>query len=322
MNAQNSKAGARHMPRAIGRGRAATSGDHDERAIAEYASLSPEDERGDQQQRHGSGGREVGLRRILEQAPKFGGQRIETGRQRQNCRRAEQGERLQECHQHAGEQGRQYQRNGDVPRGAPPIGTNDGGGVLKLRRHALKCVGKQGEDVRKRVAGGGEDDTRYGEDIEHMLVASKAKYLAGPDVQKTGVWGGQNFPRDGAEKRRGDEGGGDRGTDRASQRHVCAGNQKRERQGDDRAQSGDTDGDHHGDAHGSAQRTVGDQREPVADRDLPLIVRHAVPKQPAGRHYHQKGETKRQQREDGCGEIEAAAASNAGDLLARQQQGG
>src|ERR1019366_870315 len=100
-------------------------------AASENELLRLQQQDGQQQQRHGGGGGKFELGRILEQAPDFGGHGVETGGQRQDRRRAEQGHRLQKGDQRAGDEGRQRQRDRHPPRRGPSLAAEDGGSILE-----------------------------------------------------------------------------------------------------------------------------------------------------------------------------------------------
>jgi hypothetical protein len=91
-------------------------------APAERQRLAAQQHDRQQQQGQRGGGGELGLGRELEQAPDARGQRVEACRDREDGGRAEQVQRLQEGDQGAGQQGRQGERHGDVPRRLPGPG--------------------------------------------------------------------------------------------------------------------------------------------------------------------------------------------------------
>src|SRR5207248_553186 len=67
------------------------------------------------QQRHRRRGREMRFRRRLKEAPDLGRDDMEAGRQGQDRRCAELGQRLHESDEGSGQQGRQHHRQGDPP---------------------------------------------------------------------------------------------------------------------------------------------------------------------------------------------------------------
>ena len=132
--------------------------------------LGAQQHHGEHQQRQRGRGGELGLGRILEQAPDLRRHGVEAGRQRQDRGRAEQRHRLQERDQRAGEQRRQRERHGDAPRRDPGAAAEDRGRVLQVARNAVERVRHQHEDIREGVAGDDEDQPGERVDVEQLLV--------------------------------------------------------------------------------------------------------------------------------------------------------
>ena len=115
---------------------------------------------------------------ILEQAPDLRRDDVEAGRQREDRRRAEHGQRLQDGDQRPGQHRRQHERQGDPPQRRREPAAEHGGGVLEVGRHALERVDDQGEDVGEGVAGDGEDEALEGVDVDEVLVGLEPEQAA------------------------------------------------------------------------------------------------------------------------------------------------
>jgi hypothetical protein len=127
---------------------------------------------------------------------------VEAGRQRQDRGRAEQRHRLQEGDQRACQQRRHDERNGDPTRGRPGAAAQDRGRVLEIARNAIKRIGNQHEDIRKRVAGDHEDQAGQRVDVEQVSIHLGAGDCAPRLVDQPGIGRCQKLPRNRAQKRR------------------------------------------------------------------------------------------------------------------------
>ena len=242
---------------------------------------------GQQQQRHGGGGGEFEFRRILEQAPDLRGHGVKAGRQRQDRRRAEQRHRLQKRDQGAGDQRRQRQRNRDAPRRGPGLAAEDGGGVLEFARHVVERIGDQHEHEGKRVAGDHEDDSGHRIDVEQMLVGFRAGHETKQLVEQAAVGRGQQFPGDGAEKRRRHERGRDQRADELPPGHVGARHQPSHRGGDGAADDGGRDRDDRGGQQRIEEIGIGEQRDEILQGQVVGLVGDAVDREPRQRQHDQ-----------------------------------
>jgi hypothetical protein len=127
---------------------------------------------------------------------------VEAGRDRQDRGRAEQCHRLQERHQRAGEQRRQRERNGHLPRRHQRTTAEDRGCVLEVAGNAIERIRDQHEDVGKRVAGNDKDQPGQRVDVEQRIGLRIADDGAIELIEQAGVRRRQQFPRDRTEKRR------------------------------------------------------------------------------------------------------------------------
>ena len=116
------------------------------------------------EQRQRGSGRKPEPRRELEQAPDLRRDDMEASGQRQDRRRAEHGQRLQDGDQRAGQHCRQHSGNGDFAQRRHRFAAKDGRSVLEIRRDLVERIGDQREDIRESEAGDGEDQPTEGVD--------------------------------------------------------------------------------------------------------------------------------------------------------------
>ena len=292
--------------------RAIFAADHRIAAPAENEFLRLQQQDGQQQQRHGRGGRQFKLRRILKQAPDLRGHGVEAGGQRQDRGRAEQRHRLQERDQRAGHQCRQRQRNRDPPRRGPGLAAENGGGVLQFARHGVERIGHQHEHERKGVAGDHEDDPGHRIDVEQMIVGIRAGQQSKQLVEQAAVRRRQQFPGHRAEKRRRHERRRDQRADELPPGHVGARHQPSHRRCDDaadRSRGGRDDG-------GGQQRIeeirIGEQRDEVLQRDMIGLVGDAIDRQPGHRQHDQHDQQRREQPQHRLGPVDLRLGGDGG----------
>ena len=261
-----------------------------------------------QQQRDRGSSGELGLGRILEQAPDLGGHGVEAGGQREDRGRAEQRHRLQERDQRAGQHRGQRQRNGDAPRRHPHAAAENGGRVLEIARNAVERVRDQHEHVRERVAGDHEDQPAERIDVEQRLGAWIADGAAIELVEQPRVRRGEQFPGDRAEERRRDERGGHQRADGAAQRHVGARHQPAHRRCDHAADDGGRGRKDDGGDERVEEGRIGDKAGEVVERETARLVGQAEVGQPRHRQHDQHDQDRRKCDQDRPGEVEAGAA--------------
>jgi hypothetical protein len=183
--------------------------------------------------------------------------------------------------------GRQRQRNRDAPRGGPGAAAENGGGVFQFAGHVVECVGHQHEHEGEGVAGDHEDDAGQRIDVEQMLVALGAGQEAKELVEESAVRRGQQFPGDGAEERRRDEGGGDERANELAARHVRARHQPSHRCGNQAADDGGAGRDDRGRQQRIEEVGIGEQRDEVLQRHVISLVGQAVDQKPRHREHDQ-----------------------------------
>ncbi len=161
---------------------------------------------------------------------------------------------------------RQRQRNRDAPRRGPGPAAEDGGSVLQFARHVVERVRHQHEHERKGVAGDDENDPGHRIDVEQMLAGLDAGHEAIELVEQSAVGRRQQFPGDGAEKRRRHERGRDQRAYERPSRHVGARHQPPHRRRYDAADHGRGGGDGRGGHQRIEKIRIGEQRDEIPQR--------------------------------------------------------
>ena len=292
--------------------RAALAADHRIAAPSQHERLRAQQHHRQHEQRQGGGGGQLGLGRVLEQAPDLGGHGVEAGRQRQDRRRAEQRHRLQEGHQRAGGQRRQRQRDRHPPRRAPGAAAQHGGGVLEVAGDAVERVGDQHEHVREGVAGDDEDQAGECVDVEQHHVRAGAGGRAIELVEEAAVGRGQQLPGDGAEERRRHERGHHQHADGAAEGNVAARHDPAHGRGDEAADEADRGGDDERGRERLEEHRIGEERDEIGQRDVARAVGEGEHDQPRDRQHDQQAQRRRKQRHDNAGQVEAGADGGRG----------
>ena len=251
----------------------ALAADHGVALAPEDHGLAAQQNHGEHQQWQRRRGGELGLGRILEQAPDLGGHGVEAGGQCEDRGRAEQDHRLQKRDQRAGQKGRQRQRYRDAARSVPGACAEHGGGILEVAGDAVERVGDQHEHVRERVAGDHEDQPRQGVDVEQVLVLRRAGDDPVELVEKPAVRRGEDFPGHRAEERRRHERCRHQRADGARHRHVGARHQPAHRRRDDAAREAGRDRDDESGHQRIDKLRLAEQRAELIERERARLRR-------------------------------------------------
>ena len=169
-------------------------------APRQECALQVKGDHGDEHEHERQRGRQSVFRRIIEQRVDAGRQREDAGGQPDDRLRAEQGERIHEREQRAGEDRGRNQRSGDRERGAQLAGAEN------LRRLLVGGIDREERargqkiDERERVHDRHEHQPRHGEDVEGE--PGQAGGVAHQHVDQPGIGAEQIGQRDGGEKRR------------------------------------------------------------------------------------------------------------------------